>query len=40
MNTGTSGSVASMTSADVRSIAATQPSTASGTTHASTTWGR
>ncbi len=40
MNTGTSGSVSNMISADSRSIGATQSSTATGTTQASTTWGR
>ena len=40
MKTGTSGSVTSMTPAEVRSIAATRESTATGTIAARMTWGR
>src|SRR4029434_2910268 len=40
MNTGTSGSVSSITGADTRSIPPTQSRTANGTMHASTSCGR
>jgi hypothetical protein len=40
MNTGITGRVRAMISAEVRSTAALQHSTATGTTTARTTWGR
>ncbi len=40
MNTGTSGSVSSMITAEVASTGTIHAITAIGTTHASTSWGR
>ena len=40
MNTGTSGSVSSMINPDSQSTTVTHAITTSGTTEASTTWGR
>ena len=39
-NTGISGSVTAMTTAEIQSAAATRATTATGTTTASTSWGR